>query len=282
MTTEDIDAVCGLVLDLCGVYLDQSKAYLIESRLQAISKSAGCERYAELVRKIRFGHDPKLKNAVIDAITTHETLFFRDNSPFEALKNRVLPDAIDRNAKSLFPKRLRIWSAACSTGQEPYSIAMAISEMIPDVSSWDIRILGTDVSDDAVAKASTGLYLPHEIERGLDAARLNRFFSREGQSWRVRPELRAMCSFQQRNLLQTFATLGPFDVIFCRNVAIYFQPTARADLFRRLTDVLVPGGALFAGSQESLADLGPRFQPQLHCRGVFYLPNGPAIAGLAK
>src|SRR5215813_5572763 len=128
LTSSDIDALCGLVMDLCGVYLDESKAYLLENRLADLCRREACANYTDFVRKARFNNDRALQSAIVDAITTHETLFFRDNSPFEALKHRVLPDIIDGKASSLFPRRLRIWSAACSTGQEFYSLAMTLHE----------------------------------------------------------------------------------------------------------------------------------------------------------
>jgi chemotaxis protein methyltransferase CheR len=271
LTSQDIDAVCGLVMDLCGVYLDESKGYLIEARLAELVKSANCESYADFARKAR--SDPPTRDKVIDAITTNETLFFRDSSPFDALTNKVVPETIDAKAGSLFPRKLRIWSAACSTGQESYSIAMTLSDLLPDVLDWDINILGTDISDEVVAKASRGFYSPHEVERGMPPARLNRYFHQENGGWRVNDSLRALCSFERRNLLDPNSARGKFDVIFCRNVAIYFTPEARRDLFIRLAGALTPEGWLFVGSQESLRDLGPQFVPQQHCRAICYRPN---------
>jgi chemotaxis protein methyltransferase CheR len=284
VSSSDIDSMCGLVMDLCGVYLDESKAYLLESRLGDLSRREGCANYAELARKARYSNDRALQSAIVDAITTHETLFFRDGSPFEAMKHRVLPDLIDAKAQSTFPRRLRIWSAACSTGQEVYSIAMALQETLSDLQKWDIRIHGTDVSNDSVQKASAGWYAAHEIERGLDPARLHKFFTAENSGWRVRPELRGLASFERRNLLESFRTLGPFDIVFCRNVAIYFVPTARDDLFERIAQAMTPDGCLFVGAQESLTHLGKRFEPHLHCRAAYYRPNlnRPAAAGVGR
>ncbi len=278
LTSQDIDAVCGLVIDLCGVYLDASKAYLIEARLGELVKSSGCESYAEFARRARHGTDHTVRNKIIDAITTNETLFFRDCTPFDALTNKVIPETIDSKAGTPFSKRLRIWSAACSTGQESYSIAILLSEMLPDIASWDVNILGTDISDEVVARASRGWYATHEIERGMPPTRLHRFFQPESNGWRVKDSLRALCSFERRNLLDPNSASGKFDVIFCRNVAIYFTPEARRDLFMRLTKAITPEGWLFVGSQESLRDLGPQFTPQQHCRAICYRPNQPAAA----
>ncbi len=273
LASSDVDAICGLVIDLCGVYLDESKGYLIESRLGDLAQRAGCANYTDLARKVRFANDAALRNQVIDAITTNETLFFRDMSPFDALRHKAIPELIDAKAGSLFPKRLRIWSAACSTGQEAYSLAIMLHDLLPEPETWDVNILGTDISDEVVARASKGWYANHEVTRGLSPQQLKQFFRPENDGWRVQDSLRSMVSFQRRNLLEPFAGLGRFDVVLCRNVAIYFTPAARRDLFQRIAGQLNPDGYLFVGSQECLSDLGPQFSPQNHCRAVFYRPT---------
>ncbi|GAA4434907.1 protein-glutamate O-methyltransferase CheR [Bremerella cremea] len=273
LTMGDIDAVCDLVNDLCGICLDSSKSYLIESRLGQIVEDHGCTSYEDLVRKVRLGADSRLKRQVVDAITTNETLFFRDQYMFEALRHKALPELIDAKEKTAFPTRLRIWSAACSTGQEPYSLAITLSELIPDVHRWDIQILGTDISDKVVAKASRGWYAKHEIERGMSPERLQKYFVPEDNGWRIRDEIRALVSFQRQNLLEPFGMSARYDMVFCRNVAIYFTREVRRDLFHRLAATMIPDGYLFVGAQEFLADVGPNFTPQHHCRGTFYRPN---------
>ncbi|PQO33193.1 chemotaxis protein CheR [Blastopirellula marina] len=273
----EIDAVCDLINDLCGICLDASKSYLIESRLGHIVEKHGCASYADLVQKVRRGTDITLKNQVVDAITTNETLFFRDSYLFEALRHKALPELIDSKEKSAFPTRLRLWSAACSTGQEPYSLAMTLAEMIPDVHRWDIQILGSDISDAVIAKASRGWYATHEIERGVSPERLRRFFTADGNGWRIRDEIRSMCSFQKQNLLEPLGMSARFDMVFCRNVAIYFTRDVRRDLFQRIAGTMSPQGYLFVGAQEFLADIGPNFAPQNHCRGTFYRPNLTSI-----
>lgn len=273
LSSSDVDAICGLVIDLCGIYLDESKAYLIETRLGDLATRAGCSSYADLARKVRFSNDAVLRNQVISAITTNETLFFRDQSPFEALRHKAIPEMIDRKAGTLYPKRLRLWSAACSTGQEPYSLAMLLCQLLPDPYSWDIQILGTDISDEAVSRASRGWYSKHEIGRGLSPDYLAKYFLEDAGGWRVRDSVRGLVSFQRRNLLEPFTSLGRFDIVMCRNVAIYFTPSARADLFHRVTAVMNPDGYLFVGSQECLSDLAPQFAPHQHCRAVYYRPT---------
>lgn len=280
VTADDIQYVARLVDELCGIVLDDSKAYLVESRLSELAEVNGCSCYRDLCQKARYDSDPILQTRIIDAITTRETLFFRDASPFDALRNRVIPDLIDGRARTAFPKRLRIWSAACSTGQEPYSIAMTLCETIPDISSWDVNILATDISDAAIKAASLGRYAKHEIQRGMTPPALAKYFVEQNGGWKIKDQIRAMVAFQRRNLLQPFAGLGPFDVIFCRNVAIYFDAPRRKDLFLRLAERLVPDGCLFAGSAESLLDLGPRFAPKSHCRATYYQPNRPVGAVL--
>lgn len=281
VSTEDIKVISRLVDDLCGIVLDESKGYLIESRLSGVAAEAGCASFSELYYKARHGSDRALRTKIINAITTNETLFFRDTSPFEALQHKALPELFDAKAGSAFPKRLRIWSAACSTGQEPYSLAMVLHELIPDIASWDIKITATDISDQAIAQASRGQYAEHEIRRGMPPRLLEKYFAKDGNNWKVKDELRALIAFQRINLLEPFTALGTFDVILCRNVAIYFKPDVRRELFERLARQLAPHGYLFAGSSESLSDLGPRFMPHKHCRAVFYRPNLPAPAAAA-
>ena len=188
--------------------------------------------------------------------------------------NKVIPETIDSKAGTLFPKRLRIWSAACSTGQEPYSIAMLLAEMLPDVHEWDINILGTDISDEAVARASRGWYATHEIERGLSPARLHRFFQQENNGWRVKDSLRALCSFERRNLLDPNSAPGQVRRDLLPQRGDLFHARGPQDLFLRLATALTPEGWMFVGSQESLRDLGPQFAPQQHCRAILSADAG--------
>ena len=256
-------------------------AYLIESRFEPLLRQLNCSSYAALAQKVKHSDDPVLKSAFIDAITTRETLFFRDSSPFPALQHKIVPELIDAKAGSFRPQRLRIWSAACSSGQEPYSIAMTLRQLIPDVDRWDISILATDISNDAIAQASRGVYSDFEIGRGMPLDWLDEYFIREREVWRIRDEVRGMVSFQRMNLVESFPRIGPFDIIFCRNVAIYFDLRVKRELFERLAKVLEPHGYLFVGSSESLTEFGPRWRPQHHCRAVVYQPNQTQDTGTA-
>ncbi len=271
--THEIDSVCDMVNDLCGIYLDESKGYLIESRLSSVAEKYGCDSFEGLVAKVRSRSEREIGKEVINAITTNETLFFRDNRPFEALAYKVIPGIIDSNESKPNPRKLRIWSAACSTGQEPYSIAMTLFEMLPDFDEWDISIFATDISKAAITKASSGLYEEHEVSRGMSAGKLTRFFDKVGNQYRVKDEIRGQVRFDNINLLEPFDTREVFDVVFCRNVLIYFTEEVKTDIVFRLTEKMTPEGVLFVGSSESLLNLGERFHARHHCRTIFYQPN---------
>ncbi|MEM8944605.1 MAG: protein-glutamate O-methyltransferase CheR [Planctomycetota bacterium] len=278
LTAQDIDSVCRLVDDLCGIYWDESKAYLMEARLQSLVAQQGCESYADLVRKVRAEVVPGLKEQVVDAVTTNETLWFRDGTPFDAMRYKLVPELIDDKSSSLLPKKFRVWSAACSTGQEVYSIAITLAETLPEFLKWDVQVLGTDISPAAIEQASRGVYNSLEIGRGTDAEQRRKYFTQQGKEWRISDEIRSMCKFQQRNLHEPFTGLGPFDIIFARNVAIYFTEDDRKRLFERAAKALAPNGWVFVGSSESLTALGSQWQPQQHCRANCYRPNMPRTA----
>jgi len=271
VTPEEIPAVARLVHDLCGVELDESKAYLIDSRLGKMVDAAGCANFADFCRKAR--DSLTLQSLITDAITTQETLFFRDRAPFEALKHKVLPDTIDSMEGTLAARKIRIWSAACSTGQEPYSIAMTLCDVIPDINTWDVQILATDISESSLIQASLGRYNEFDAQRGLTPEMRSKYFEKTPGGWRVTENIRYLVHFDCRNLLQPMTGLGPFDIIFCRNVAIYFDMETKRDLFIRLVDRLSPNGYLFVGSSECLNAIDPRFVAKHYCRSVYYQPK---------
>jgi len=269
---------------VCAITLDQSKAYLIESRLGRLAEEAGCGSFLELLRRARCDPGRALERRIIDAITTGETLFFRDTTPFDLLRSKIVPELIDRRSRS-GPARLRIWSAACSTGQEIYSIAMLLKELLGDPDRYGVRLLGTDISDQAVTRASRGIYSPIEISRGLTDDQRTRYFMPAGGGWQIRDEIRAMASFKKINLMQDFAALGKFDVIFCRNVAIYFSEQDKGSLFRRVAQSMEPDGYLLIGAMESLGATCPHFESKRHMRSVFYQLKGstgmaPQVTGV--
>ncbi len=271
LTQAEIHMVAALVRDLCGIVLDESKDYLIRTRLHSVVVEGQYKTIKELCKEAQVNRTLQLK--IIDAISTGETSFFREPASFDALRHKAIPETIDAKAGSPHAKKLRIWSAGCSTGQEPYSIAMTLAELIPDIQNWDINILATDIADSAIARASRGRFSSREIERGLPHGLQRKYFVQEQDAWRIREEIRFLIRFDRRNLLQSFHDVGQFDIIFCRNVAIYFDIEDRRSLFNRLGDQLTQRGYLFASTTEHLRDLSERFVPQHHCRSIYYQPN---------
>jgi chemotaxis protein methyltransferase CheR len=273
ITPNEIKVLSKYIYDISGIYLDEKKAYLLETRLKMIMDAEGFTSYQALYQRAISEKSGQMERKIIDAVTTNETLFFRDKSPFEMFKYKVMPDLIDkRTAQSAgsMPINIRIWSAACSTGQEIYSLAIILKELLPDQKKYRIKLLGTDISDDAVAQASYGKYNRFEIERGLEKDQLQRYFVSNGNAWKIRDDIRAMAVFQKRNLMEPFTGIGQFDIVFCRNVAIYFSIEDRKRLFEKIASVMAPDGYLIIGSTESLTGICPQFEPQRHLRSVFY------------
>jgi chemotaxis protein methyltransferase CheR len=227
--------------------------------------------YSELYNKARSDASGSLQSAIIDAVTTGETLFFRDRTPFDLLRHKILPELIDRRTRPTGGKiPIRIWSAASSTGQELYSIAIVLRELLGTLDKYDIRLLGTDISPQAVTRASRGIYSEVEIERGIESAALSRYFVKREEGWQIRDEIRAMAAFRTTNLLKDFSMLGQFDIILCRNVAIYFSEVDKSGLFKRLAKSLAADGYLIIGATESLTSVASGFEAKRHLRSVFY------------
>lgn len=275
ITPSELNLISQYIHEISGIYLDQSKSYLFETRLGSIAESHGCKSYQEFYTKAKRDPSRNIERQIIDAISTNETLFFRDKGPFELLQHKLLPEIIDRRTPKApnLKTTIKIWSAAASTGQELYSIAIIIKELLRDLSRYSITLLGTDISDSAISQASYGKYNKFEIERGLDQRNLQRYFSLFGDSWKIKDEIRAMVNFRKLNLMAPFSSLGKFDIIFCRNVAIYFTLEDRKKLFNRIADSLADDGFLIIGSTESLSGVCPRFVPKRHLRAIFYQKN---------
>ena len=280
ISPEEHKAFAQHIHRVSGIWLDESKGYLLESRLGGMLRELSCATFSELLYKIRGDGTRKLERRLIDEITTGETFFFRDQTPFELLQHKILPDLIDlrsRAKRGSGPIPIRIWSAACSNGQEVYSIAMILKEMLGNSEKYQIRLLGTDISDKAVATASRGLYNRIEIERGLAQDKLKRYFTPEPDgAWKIKDELRAMATFRTLNLKDDMSLLGRFDIILCRNVAIYFNDQDRMDVFNRLGRVMEPDGYLLIGATESLSGLCPQYTSHRYMRSVFYQVGTPA------
>ena len=270
ITSEEMPVWSRYIKEICGIHLDDSKGYLVETRLGSLLTEAGVSSFSELFYKVRADSSSKLRGRIIEAITTNETSFFRDTSPFDLLRNKLIPDLIDRRGAAAARIPIRIWSAACSTGQEAYSTAIVLKELLGDLTRYDIRILGTDISQKVVAVASYGEYNRHDLERGLPPETLARHFMVSGDRWRVRDEIRAMATFRNMNLLEPFSFPYQFDIIFCRNVAIYFTEADKTRLFRNLAKCLEKDGGLIIGSTESISGLCPELEPKRYLRSVFY------------
>lgn len=284
LTRDEVRAWADLVRGLCGVQLDDSKGYLLESRLADLARETGSATLSELFFKVRSDATGVLKGKVADAITTGETSFFRDTSPFDLLRHKVLPELIDLKRKAMPGVRrvpLRIWSAACSSGQEVYSTAIVARELLKDQDGIEVSILGTDVSNRAVAKASRGVYGRLEIDRGLARDQVQRWFVSQADGWKVRDEVRALATFRTLNLLQPFTLPAKFDVVLCRNVAIYFSDADKRRLFDRIGQALEPHGYLIIGSTESITGLCRQFEARRHLRAVFYQLSAPAAGRAA-
>jgi len=267
---DEIQLFAKYIHGVSGIHIEASKAYLLETRLGRLLEAEGCATYGEFYQKVKTDRSEALEKKVVDAITTNETLFFRDANPFELLRHKIIPEVIDYHASRTIAAPIRIWSAACSTGQEVYSIAIVLKELLGRANLVNIDLMGTDLSDAAVKQASYGAYNKFEIERGLPKNQLQRYFFSSGENWKVKDDIRSMATFRKFNLMQPFSALGKFDIIFCRNVAIYFTLEDRKKLFNKIADALEPNGFLIIGSTESLTGVCPRFVPKRHLKSIFY------------
>ncbi|ADB18009.1 MCP methyltransferase, CheR-type [Pirellula staleyi DSM 6068] len=240
-----------------GIVLEPEKAYLVDARLAPIARQANFASIDAMVGALRLGSSPQLERAVLDAMTTNETSFFRDAHPFEALRLEILPDLVEQRAKQ---RALSIWSAACSTGQEAYTISMILREHFPQLSTWNLQILGTDICHQVLERAREAKYNQTEMNRGLPATLLVKYFERQGIHWSVRPELKSMVRFQELNLIEKFPPLPQFDVIFLRNVLIYFSMETKRAILTRLHSQLRPDGYLVLGGAETTCGLDQLFK----------------------
>lgn len=264
---QDRDFLISFLKTRSGIALTADKDYLLESRLLPIARVHGFNDLAGLVNKLKASPPPALITEVVEAMTTNESLFFRDAKPFEQLREVVLPRLRDSaNTR----KKLRIWSAACSTGQEPYSVAMTLMEESAKHPGWAYEINGTDLAQKVIDKASAGKFTQFEVQRGLSIQMLVKYFDAQTDtSWQVKPMLRNMVTFKPQNLLQDFTPLGSFDFILCRNVLIYFDEATKADILTRMAKRLSPGGVLMLGGTESVLDKAVPLDTLEGLRGVY-------------
>ena len=241
-----------------GVSLDAEKLYFAESRLRSIAQARGFASAEVLFAKLELSPDPVLEREIIEAMLTNETLFFRDRQPFDQFRNVILPRLMETRAAK---RHIRIWSAACATGQEPYSLAMILDEEARKLTGWRIDILGTDLSSAALETARAGSYSQFEVQRGLPITMLLRYFQKQGDGWSVVEHLRTRVAFKTFNLLHDFRPLGEFDLILCRNVLLYFDLPTRRNVLSRLSSALAPDGFLMLGAAESVVGVDTSFRP---------------------
>jgi chemotaxis protein methyltransferase CheR len=273
MTPLDYDYLQKMLKDRSGLMLSADKKYLLESRLLPLARKVGVAGISELVAKMKGGSEALILD-VVEAMTTNETFFFRDKTPFDHFKETVIPELLRARAGR---RSLRIWCAAASTGQEPYSLAMILKEMGAALNGWRVEIVATDLSPEVLEKSRSGIYTQFEVQRGLPIQLLVKHFTQVGAMWQLNADTKAMVQFRPFNLLQDFAPLGKFDIIFCRNVLIYFDQPTKTDIFKRLAKATEPDGYLFLGAAETVVGLSDQYRICPNRRGV-YLPNGADAA----
>jgi chemotaxis protein methyltransferase CheR len=264
VTPLDYEYLRKVLKERSGIDLSADKQYLVESRLIPLARKSSLPGIAELVQKMKSGSDA-LTSEVVEAMTTNETFFFRDKIPFDNLREVILPALAQARAAR---RSLRIWSAASSTGQEPYSIAMCVKEFAA-LAGWRVEILATDLSQTVLEKSKAGIFSQFEVQRGLPIQMLVKYFTQVGELWQLNADIRAMVQHRQFNLLQDFSQLGKFDVIFCRNVLIYFDQDTKAAIFDRLAKVLEADGILALGAAESVVGISDAFKPDSERRGLY-------------
>jgi chemotaxis protein methyltransferase CheR len=283
VTPPDYEYLRKLLKDHSGLDLSADKQYLIESRLLPLSRKCSLPGISELVQKMKGGSSSIIAQ-VVEAMTTNETFFFRDKVPFDHFRDSIMPEVLKGRAGR---KSIRIWCAAGSTGQEPYSLAMCLKEMSASLAGWRVEIIATDLSQEVLEKSKSGIYSQFEVQRGLPIQLLVKHFKQNGELWQISPDIRAMVQHRQLNLLHDFSQLGVFDIIFCRNVLIYFDQETKINIFGRLAKAMEPDGFLVLGAAETVVGLTDVFKPFPDKRGL-YRPSGaratiaPAATAMPK
>ncbi len=275
MTPDDFDFIAALLKARSGLIVSRDKVYLLESRLTPVARRRGLDTLEKLIAAMRRQADEELTRTVVEAMTTNESFFFRDATPFDIFRDQVLPRLREHNAAS---KRIRVWCAAASSGQEPYSLAIYIKEQEHLWRDWAIEILATDISTQVLDKARAGIYTQFEVQRGLPIRTLIKYFTQSGETWQLSKQIRDMVTFREFNLLESYRNFGRFDVIFCRNVLIYFDQETKADVLNRMREILPTHGTLFLGAAETVLGLTDRFKPVPGQRGLYVTSDAAAAA----
>lgn len=269
IASSDYEFLCAFLLKRSGLYLGPNKEYLLEARLIPVAQTWGLAGLEQLVLDLRRNNNERLNSAVTEAMTTNETLFFRDKTPFDELRDLLLPPIIESRKSS---SRLRIWCAAASTGQEPYSLAMLLLESFPQLQSWKIDIVGTDLCSKALARAEDGVYSQFEVQRGLPIQYLMKNFEQVPTGWKIKSDLKKHIQYRSLNLLDNFAHLGQFDLIMCRNVLIYFENDIKKRILDRMAGMLRPDGYLILGAAETVMGITDKFDRNRDCKAAVYRP----------
>lgn len=275
MTDNEFAFIRAFVKKRSGIDLSLDKGYLVESRLGPIARQNGFASLSSLIATLSAGSNNGLESQVVEAMTTNESSFFRDKTPFEHFSGVVLPHLSQTRAAQ---RQIKIWCAAASTGQEPYSLGIVLEEERPGLANWTIDILATDLSTDVIERGRAGRYSQFEVQRGLPIQLLMKHFTQDGEVWQLNNSIRSKVRWKVANLLDSFAQLGRFDVIFCRNVLIYFDRETKTDVLNRLADALTPDGFLVLGAAETVIGLTDRFRPDPQARGLYR----PLSAGSAQ
>ncbi|MCA3260854.1 MAG: protein-glutamate O-methyltransferase [Telmatospirillum sp.] len=278
MKPDDFAYFTKYIYDQTGLVLGPDKMYLIESRLAPLARKWNVATIDLLVGQLRSARDPALQRDVVDAMMTNESFFFRDGKPFDQFRQLILPALLQSRAAK---KSFRIWCAAASTGQEPYTLAMILKEEAAKLAGWRVDIVGTDISHEALERAKAGIYTQFEVQRGLPITLLVKYFKQQGDKWGIAPEIRSAVQYRSFNLLSEFASLGAFDVIFCRNVLIYFDQKTKGQILDRMAKLMPADGVLYLGGAETVLGVTERFQPMPGQRGIYQVvaPGGAAKAG---
>ncbi len=266
MNPTDFQFISQFIKSKSGIVLTPDKEYLLESRMAPIMRQNGFADLAALIGAIRGNPSGPLGEKAVEAMTTNESFFFRDKTPFDLLENTILPALKESRAAQ---KRVGIWSAAASTGQETYSTAMLLKECQAKFSGWQFDILGTDISKEVLEKAKAGTYSQFEVQRGLPIQLLVKYFKQIGETWSIDPAIKAMVEYKPFNLLDSFAPIGKQDVVFCRNVLIYFDKETKKDILERIADIMTPGGYLLLGAAETVVGVTEKFRPVAGKRGLY-------------
>ena len=254
---EDLDYVRDLVRTRSAIVLEREKAYLVQSRLEPLAKSEGLASLTELVAKLRSAPYGALHKKVVEAMTTNETSFFRDLTPFQVLREQLLPEIIARKGSS---KRLNMWCGASSSGQEPYSVMFTLLEHFPELKDWVIQFIATDISEEMLAKCREGKYSQLEVNRGLPICHLTKYFSKKGMSWQVQDDIRQRIDFKPMNLAGSWMAFPTMDVVFLRNVMIYFDLETKKQILGNIRKILNPNGYLLLGGSETTLNLDAQYE----------------------